>query len=227
VFVLQQPFLLPLDVGVVRSLSCPWTGIYYKLTVLPLEGLPSAHCNASGRACFTLLHLDVSVYQLCTWTVLHLCVYCMPTRALCCCTWPFLSICWTWNCLVHKILCLFVSKPFYVCFGCFDTGSKHRNIPRNYVLVSWNKSKNNRNRLWFGSFRFFQFWNTLIWKNKSCMDIGKRSAVTVRNTVHSCAISTVCRYNIKYAKTLAKLDVFHISYPPEVCVWESLITTLQ
>jgi hypothetical protein len=53
VFVLQQPFLLPLDVGVVRSLSCPWTGIYYKLTVLPLEGLSAARCNASGHTCFT------------------------------------------------------------------------------------------------------------------------------------------------------------------------------
>ncbi len=157
------------------------------------------------------MHLDCAVYKslcctcVCTVCLQELCAapghfwvyvepgvvwctkYCVclfqSTRALCC-TWTVLSICWTWSCLVHKILCLFVSKPFYVCFGCFDTGSKHRNIPRNYVLVSWNKLKNNRNRLRFGSFRFFQFLNTLLWKiNKSCLDIGKRSPVSVRNTL--------------------------------------------
>ncbi len=153
---------------------------------MPLQGLPSAPCNASGHTCFTLtcsicstlacavpggvcptaafvaprcvclptVHLDCAVYKSLCCTCY---VYCMSTRALCCCTWIFLSIRWTWSCFVHKILCLFVSKPFYVCFGCFDTGSKHRNIPRNCVLVSWNKPKNNRNRLRFGSFRFFQF----------------------------------------------------------------------
>ncbi len=45
-----------------------------------------------------------------------------------------------------------------VCFGCFDTGPKHRNKPKQTrkksFLVSRNKPKNNRNRLSFGLFRF-------------------------------------------------------------------------
>ncbi len=43
---------------------------------------------------------------------------------------------------------------FSVCFGCFDTGPKHRNKPKKCFLVSQNKPKNNRNRLSFGLFRF-------------------------------------------------------------------------
>jgi hypothetical protein len=42
-----------------------------------------------------------------------------------------------------------------VCFGCFNTGLKHRNKPKKNLLVSRkSKPKNNRNRLSFGLFRF-------------------------------------------------------------------------
>jgi hypothetical protein len=42
-----------------------------------------------------------------------------------------------------------------VCFGCFDTGPKHRNKPKKKILVSRkSKPKNNRNRLSFGLFLF-------------------------------------------------------------------------
>ncbi len=41
-----------------------------------------------------------------------------------------------------------------VCFGCFDTGLKHRNKPKkNFWPWRKNKPKNNRNRLSFGLFR--------------------------------------------------------------------------
>ncbi len=42
-----------------------------------------------------------------------------------------------------------------VCFGCFDTGLKHRNKPKQTFLVSQKgKPKHNRNRLSFGLFQF-------------------------------------------------------------------------
>jgi hypothetical protein len=39
-----------------------------------------------------------------------------------------------------------------VCFGCFETGPKHRNIPKIFLWVLWNKPKMNRNRLSFVCF---------------------------------------------------------------------------
>ncbi len=47
----------------------------------------------------------------------------------------------------------FVSKNS-VCFGCFDTGPKHRNKLKKKFLVSRNKPKINRNRLSFSLFRY-------------------------------------------------------------------------
>ncbi len=41
-----------------------------------------------------------------------------------------------------------------VCFGCFDTGLKHKTNRKKCFLVSRNKPKNNRNRLSCGLFRF-------------------------------------------------------------------------
>ncbi len=42
-----------------------------------------------------------------------------------------------------------------VCFGCFDTGPKHRNKPKkNIWFPKKSKPKNNRNRLSFGLFWF-------------------------------------------------------------------------
>ncbi len=41
-----------------------------------------------------------------------------------------------------------------VCFGCFDTGPKHRNKPKKKVFGFAKQTENNRNRLSFGLFRF-------------------------------------------------------------------------
>jgi hypothetical protein len=107
-----------------------------------------------------MLHLCMSVYQS---FVLHLCLSVYKSFVL------HLDVCRV--CLqknkspVYAIprgakftifFCLFrFFRNRFVCFGCFDMCSKHRNKPKNnFFLVSRNKPKNNRNRLCFGSFRF-------------------------------------------------------------------------
>jgi hypothetical protein len=52
------------------------------------------------------------------------------------------------------LVCFGLFRENSVCFGCFDTGPKHRNKPKKCFLVSRNKPKNNRNRLSFGLFWF-------------------------------------------------------------------------
>jgi hypothetical protein len=52
------------------------------------------------------------------------------------------------------LVCFGLLRNRSVCFGCFDIGSKHRNKPKFFVLVSRNKPKQTRNRSCFGLFWF-------------------------------------------------------------------------
>jgi hypothetical protein len=83
----------------------------------------------------------------------------------------------------HSELFRFVPKQF-VCFGCFDIGSKHRNKPKKKIVGSRNKPKQTRNRSCFGLFRFepknyiFHFEDTQEWSRRETVDV-KRVLLTI------------------------------------------------
>jgi hypothetical protein len=85
-----------------------------------------------------VLHLEVSIFK-------SLCCTCesLSTRALCC---TCACLCCTWTCLPTRVQCMVYleehslqtffclfrfSRNRFVCFGCFDMCSKHRNKPKN------------------------------------------------------------------------------------------------
>ncbi len=94
-----------------------------------------------------------------------------------------------------------------VCFGCFDIGSKHRNKPKIFFLVSRNKPKQTRNISCFGLFRFepkyffFHFEDTLPWslKNKTyvCLETSHSNYAAKEDDLESWNCTRQCNKNLR------------------------------
>jgi hypothetical protein len=64
------------------------------------------------------------------------------------------SVCYTWRSTVYTLFCLFCIFSKQVCFGCFDTCSKHRNKPKNIFFGLTKQTEKQPKQIVFRSFRF-------------------------------------------------------------------------
>ncbi len=140
------------------TFACPSTRSFVLHLDMSAFRVPVLHLCVSVYKSF-VLHLYLSVYN-------SLCCFCafLFTRDLCC-TWTCLS---TTACAAPVHVCLQQPSPsctsihlfrfVLVCFGLFrymfEIMKQTETNRKILSLVSWNKPKNNRNKLSFGSFRF-------------------------------------------------------------------------